>query len=68
MATPGCQVDGKVALITGSSSGIGEATAKLMAQQGYRLVVTGSKQEKVDRVVEECAKLSPKGFKVRIVV
>ena len=48
----------KVALVTGSSSGIGEATVKLFARKGFDVVVCGSQQEKVDRVVAECKKLS----------
>lgn len=56
----------KVALVTGSSSGIGEASVKLFSQKGYNVVVCGSRQEKVDRVVEECAKLSPQNLKVNL--
>lgn len=54
----------KVALVTGSSSGIGEATAKQLAGEGYKVAVCGSRKEKVDRVCSECAKLSPKGYAV----
>lgn len=56
--------EAKVALVTGSSSGIGEATVKLLSKRGYKVVITGSKKEKVDKVVEECAGLSPQKFKV----
>lgn len=54
----------KVALVTGSSSGIGEAAVRLFSQKGYKVVVCGSKQEKVARVADECAKLSPQNLKV----
>ena len=41
---------GKVAIITGSTRGIGNAIAKLMAQNGAAVVITGRKQEACDKV------------------
>jgi NAD(P)-dependent dehydrogenase (short-subunit alcohol dehydrogenase family) len=38
------RLDGKVAIITGSASGIGRATAVLFAQQGARIVVNTDKR------------------------
>lgn len=56
----------KVVLITGSSSGIGAATARLFARRGFKVVVTGSTQYRVDQVADECTNLSPHGFRVCI--
>jgi len=45
------QLDGKIALITGASKGIGEAMARGLAEFGARVVVCSRKQEAVDEVV-----------------
>lgn len=52
-------VEPKVALVIGSSSGIGAATVRLLSQKGYRVAVTGTNEERVNRVAKECAELSP---------
>jgi 3-oxoacyl-[acyl-carrier protein] reductase len=47
-----------VALVTGSSSGVGAATAKLLAEQGCRVVINYSKSvDAAQAVAEECRKL-----------
>lgn len=58
--------ESKVALVTGSSSGIGAATVRLLSQKGYKVVVTGSRKDKVDKVVAESLELSPHGFQVSL--
>ena len=59
---------GKVALVTGSSSGIGAATAILFAKSGANVVVTGRNATKVSEVAKQCLNVSPKGLKALEVV
>jgi NAD(P)-dependent dehydrogenase (short-subunit alcohol dehydrogenase family) len=46
----------KVAIVTGASSGIGRATAKLFASEGARVVVTARRQRELDELVDEIAR------------
>jgi NAD(P)-dependent dehydrogenase (short-subunit alcohol dehydrogenase family) len=43
----------KIAIVTGASSGIGYATAKLFAQEGANVVVTARRQAELDALVAE---------------
>ena len=47
------KLEGKVAVITGGSSGIGLATAKLFSEEGAKVVVTGRNQEALDKAEKE---------------
>ncbi len=47
------RLENKVALVTGSAAGIGEATAKRFAQEGARVVVTDINTEGAERVAAE---------------
>jgi NAD(P)-dependent dehydrogenase (short-subunit alcohol dehydrogenase family) len=46
-------LQGKVALITGSTSGIGAAAASALAQHGVKVTVTGRNREQGEKLVEE---------------
>ena len=43
----------KTALITGATSGIGEACARKFAEGGYRLIITGRNEQKLNQLKDE---------------
>ena len=47
------QLKGRRALVTGSSSGIGEATARMLAQDGAAVVVHGRSRERAEKVAAQ---------------
>ncbi|MEG3175366.1 SDR family oxidoreductase [Sphingomonas sp. RB3P16] len=47
------RLNGKVAVITGASTGIGLATAKVFAAEGARIFITGRRKAALDRAVDE---------------
>jgi NADP-dependent 3-hydroxy acid dehydrogenase YdfG len=46
-------IKGKTVIITGASSGIGEATAKLLADKGANVVLGARREEKLQRITAE---------------
>ncbi len=52
---------GKIALVTGASSGIGRATAELMAHRGARLAVTGRQAGALEDLVQRIASSGGEG-------
>lgn len=51
MTTNLFDMNGKIALVTGASRGIGEAIAKLLAEQGAHVIVSSRRAESCDDVV-----------------
>ncbi len=47
------RLDGKLAIVTGGGSGIGEATAKVFSEAGATVVVTGRRPEPLELVAKE---------------
>ncbi|MDW2885380.1 SDR family oxidoreductase [Exiguobacterium artemiae] len=53
-------VENKVVIITGASSGIGEATAKLLAKQGAQLVLAARREDRLKTLQQEIEQLGGK--------
>lgn len=54
------RLDGKVALITGASSGIGAGTAILFCKLGAEVAITGRNVENLSKTADECEKSNGK--------
>ena len=50
------RLDGKVTVVTGASSGIGEATVRALAAEGAAVVAGARRKERLDGLVEEVAR------------
>ena len=53
------RLNGKRALITGGTSGIGLAAARRFSAEGARVAVTGTRQERLDELASEFPELTP---------
>jgi len=59
----------KIVMITGATAGFGRATAKKFAQNGYNVIITGRRKERLDELERELlglgVKVLPLNFDVR---
>ena len=53
---------GKTAIVTGASSGIGYATAKLFASEGANLIVAARRIDKLDKLANEISQAGGKAI------
>ena len=58
------RLKGKVAVITGGNSGVGEATAKLFAKEGAVVVITARREAALTKVAEEIKAAGGEAFAV----
>jgi NADP-dependent 3-hydroxy acid dehydrogenase YdfG len=58
------RLDGKVAIITGASAGIGQASARALAREGARLVLTARRADRLEALVDEARALGGDGVVV----
>lgn len=64
MVVPEFSLEGKVALVTGASRGIGEATSMAFAQAGADVIVASRKLSDLEKVAGEIQKLGRKSLPV----
>ncbi|UUO04375.1 SDR family oxidoreductase [Blastopirellula sp. J2-11] len=58
------QFEGKIALVTGASSGIGQAVALLLASRGAQVVAIARREERLEALRRECENIHPQAADV----
>jgi NADP-dependent 3-hydroxy acid dehydrogenase YdfG len=62
MQTDGTNIAGKVVVITGASSGLGEATARYLADRGATVVLGARRMERLQTLVDEITQAGGEAF------
>jgi len=55
------KLDDKVVIVTGASAGIGEATARMLAREGARLVLAARRQQRLNALKNDIESSNPAG-------
>src|SRR5262245_49757377 len=58
-------IDGKVVIITGASSGIGESTAREFAQAGAITVLAARRTQRLERLEKEIERMGGKALAIK---
>ncbi len=49
---------GRIAMVTGATSGIGEATARLLAQNHFQLILAGRRNDRLEKLANELSSIT----------
>ena len=58
-------INNKIALVTGSSRGIGKSCALSLAREGVKVVICGRNQNTLDNTLNEMKELSPQSIAIK---